>query len=145
MGIHHLIEKTKWFILKVSIWMFFMTFPTRVLRTLLYYLILMKILDSRIYVIKHDRFAACSCYFNRFNQIAWDHRNILFSSFFTDPLNIAIKAKCNPCLSSPCKNNGTCNNDPVEFYRCTCPYGFKVRIELKIYKTLAQRVGLLLK
>ncbi|XP_078267957.1 slit homolog 3 protein-like isoform X1 [Rhinoraja longicauda] len=42
-----------------------------------------------------------------------------------DPLNIAIKAKCNPCLSRPCKNNGTCNNDPVEFYRCTCPYGFK--------------------
>uniref|UniRef100_A0A803STV9 Slit guidance ligand 3 n=1 Tax=Anolis carolinensis TaxID=28377 RepID=A0A803STV9_ANOCA len=34
---------------------------------------------------------------------------------------------CNPCLSSPCKNNGTCNNDPVEFYRCTCPFGYKGR------------------
>uniref|UniRef100_M3XL08 Slit guidance ligand 3 n=3 Tax=Latimeria chalumnae TaxID=7897 RepID=M3XL08_LATCH len=34
-------------------------------------------------------------------------------------------AKCNPCLSSPCKNNGTCSNDPVDFYRCICPYGFK--------------------
>uniref|UniRef100_A0A8C0GUV2 Slit guidance ligand 3 n=1 Tax=Chelonoidis abingdonii TaxID=106734 RepID=A0A8C0GUV2_CHEAB len=43
------------------------------------------------------------------------------------PVDISIVSKCNPCLSSPCKNNGTCNNDPVEFYRCTCPYGFKGR------------------
>uniref|UniRef100_A0A674K8Q4 Slit guidance ligand 3 n=1 Tax=Terrapene triunguis TaxID=2587831 RepID=A0A674K8Q4_9SAUR len=43
------------------------------------------------------------------------------------PVDISIVSKCNPCLSSPCKNNGTCNNDPVEFYRCTCPFGFKGR------------------
>uniref|UniRef100_A0A8C0R8Y5 Slit homolog 2 protein n=1 Tax=Canis lupus dingo TaxID=286419 RepID=A0A8C0R8Y5_CANLU len=41
------------------------------------------------------------------------------------PVDINILAKCNPCLSNPCKNDGTCNNDPVDFYRCTCPYGFK--------------------
>jgi len=42
------------------------------------------------------------------------------------PVDVSILAKCNPCLSNPCKNDGTCNNDPVDFYRCTCPYGFKV-------------------
>ncbi|RXM27187.1 Slit-like 2 protein, partial [Acipenser ruthenus] len=41
------------------------------------------------------------------------------------PVDINILAKCNPCLSNPCKNDGTCNSDPVDFYRCTCPYGFK--------------------
>ncbi|XP_069510402.1 slit homolog 3 protein [Ambystoma mexicanum] len=43
------------------------------------------------------------------------------------PVDISIVAKCNPCLSNPCRHNGTCNNDPAEFYRCTCPYGFKGR------------------
>ncbi|RXM30877.1 Slit-like 2 protein [Acipenser ruthenus] len=41
------------------------------------------------------------------------------------PVDINILAKCNPCMSNPCKNDGTCTNDPVDFYRCTCPYGFK--------------------
>ncbi|KAJ8335077.1 hypothetical protein SKAU_G00407160 [Synaphobranchus kaupii] len=41
------------------------------------------------------------------------------------PVDVNILSKCNPCLSNPCKNDGTCNNDPVDFYRCTCPYGFK--------------------
>uniref|UniRef100_A0A803TZK6 Slit homolog 2 protein n=1 Tax=Anolis carolinensis TaxID=28377 RepID=A0A803TZK6_ANOCA len=41
------------------------------------------------------------------------------------PVDIGILAKCSPCLSNPCKNDGTCNNDPVDFYRCSCPYGFK--------------------
>uniref|UniRef100_A0A8C3IXH4 Slit homolog 2 protein n=1 Tax=Chrysemys picta bellii TaxID=8478 RepID=A0A8C3IXH4_CHRPI len=41
------------------------------------------------------------------------------------PVDVNILAKCSPCLSNPCKNDGTCNNDPVDFYRCTCPYGFK--------------------
>lgn len=45
---------------------------------------------------------------------------------FQGPIDINILAKCNPCLSNPCKNDGTCKNDPVDFYRCTCPYGFKV-------------------
>nr|XP_020019957.1 slit homolog 3 protein [Castor canadensis] len=41
------------------------------------------------------------------------------------PVDINIAAKCNACLSSPCKNNGTCTQDPVDPYRCTCPYGYK--------------------
>uniref|UniRef100_A0A8C5QN05 Slit guidance ligand 3 n=1 Tax=Leptobrachium leishanense TaxID=445787 RepID=A0A8C5QN05_9ANUR len=41
------------------------------------------------------------------------------------PVDINIVSKCNPCFSNPCKNNGTCNSDPLELYRCTCPYGFK--------------------
>lgn len=45
------------------------------------------------------------------------------------PVDIHIVAKCNACLSGPCKNNGTCSQDPVELYRCACPYGYKVRQE----------------
>ncbi|XP_073430761.1 slit homolog 2 protein isoform X1 [Dendrobates tinctorius] len=41
------------------------------------------------------------------------------------PADVNILAKCNPCLSNPCKNDATCKIDPVDFYRCTCPYGFK--------------------
>ncbi|XP_023473039.1 slit homolog 3 protein [Equus caballus] len=41
------------------------------------------------------------------------------------PVDINIVAKCNACLSSPCKNNGTCSQDPVELYHCACPYGYK--------------------
>ncbi|KAK7929454.1 hypothetical protein WMY93_005849 [Mugilogobius chulae] len=41
------------------------------------------------------------------------------------PVDIVIQAKCDPCLSNPCKNDGTCTNDPVNYYRCNCPYGFK--------------------
>ncbi|XP_067354970.1 slit homolog 2 protein isoform X5 [Channa argus] len=43
----------------------------------------------------------------------------------TGPVDISIQAKCEPCLSNPCKNDGTCSDDPVHYYRCTCPYGFK--------------------
>ncbi|XP_028974021.2 slit homolog 2 protein isoform X6 [Esox lucius] len=43
----------------------------------------------------------------------------------TGPLDVAIQAKCDPCLSNPCQNDGTCSNDPVTFYHCSCPYGFK--------------------
>uniref|UniRef100_A0A3P9H4G6 Slit homolog 2 (Drosophila) n=1 Tax=Oryzias latipes TaxID=8090 RepID=A0A3P9H4G6_ORYLA len=43
----------------------------------------------------------------------------------TGPVDLSIQAKCEPCLSNPCKNDGTCTNDPVHYYRCTCPYGFK--------------------
>uniref|UniRef100_A0A8C4SD07 Slit homolog 3 (Drosophila) n=1 Tax=Erpetoichthys calabaricus TaxID=27687 RepID=A0A8C4SD07_ERPCA len=54
----------------------------------------------------------------------------------TTPLNkfqckgsadVTLMSKCNPCLSSPCRNNGTCNSDPSGLYHCTCPYGFKGR------------------
>ncbi|MGH0178661.1 UNVERIFIED_CONTAM: hypothetical protein FKN15_077729 [Acipenser sinensis] len=34
-------------------------------------------------------------------------------------------SKCNPCLSSPCWNNGTCTSDLTGYYRCTCPFGYK--------------------
>lgn len=43
------------------------------------------------------------------------------------PPSLSVQAKCNPCLSSPCQNQGTCNNDPLGFYRCACPSGYKVR------------------
>ncbi|XP_036790169.1 slit homolog 2 protein isoform X2 [Oncorhynchus mykiss] len=43
----------------------------------------------------------------------------------TGPLDLSIQAKCDPCLSNPCHNDGTCSNHPVTFYRCSCPYGFK--------------------
>lgn len=46
----------------------------------------------------------------------------------TGPVDMSIQAKCEPCLSNPCNNDGTCSNDPVHYYRCTCPYGFKVHI-----------------
>lgn len=48
---------------------------------------------------------------------------------YPGPVDINIVAKCNACLSSPCKNNGTCSQDPVEQYRCACPYSYKVRQE----------------
>lgn len=58
------------------------------------------------------------------------------SVFYIGPVDVSILAKCNPCLSNPCKNDGTCSNHPVDFYRCTCPYGFKVlthkNISLKV-------------
>ncbi|XP_032551107.1 slit homolog 1 protein [Chiroxiphia lanceolata] len=43
------------------------------------------------------------------------------------PPSLSVQAKCNPCLSSPCQNQGTCHNDPLSFYRCTCPSGYKGR------------------
>ncbi|EMP27923.1 Slit like protein 1 protein, partial [Chelonia mydas] len=41
------------------------------------------------------------------------------------PPALSIQAKCDPCLSSPCQNQGTCHNDPLAAYRCTCPSGHK--------------------
>ncbi|XP_041117081.1 slit homolog 1 protein-like isoform X2 [Polyodon spathula] len=37
----------------------------------------------------------------------------------------AVLAKCSPCTSNPCRNEGTCQSDPVELYKCTCAPGFK--------------------
>uniref|UniRef100_A0A665VJX1 Slit homolog 1 protein n=1 Tax=Echeneis naucrates TaxID=173247 RepID=A0A665VJX1_ECHNA len=43
----------------------------------------------------------------------------------TGDVDTAVLAKCNPCLSSPCLNQGICHSDLVEIYRCSCPPGFK--------------------
>uniref|UniRef100_A0A8B9S595 Slit guidance ligand 1 n=1 Tax=Apteryx owenii TaxID=8824 RepID=A0A8B9S595_APTOW len=43
------------------------------------------------------------------------------------PPALSVQAKCNPCLSSPCQNQGTCHNDPLDVYRCACPSGFEGR------------------
>lgn len=42
------------------------------------------------------------------------------------PPTLAVQAKCDPCLSSPCRNQGSCQNDPLQGYRCACPGGYKV-------------------
>uniref|UniRef100_A0A673AQ51 Slit homolog 1a (Drosophila) n=1 Tax=Sphaeramia orbicularis TaxID=375764 RepID=A0A673AQ51_9TELE len=42
-----------------------------------------------------------------------------------DDVDTLVLAKCNPCLSSPCMNQGICHSDLVEIYRCSCPPGFK--------------------
>lgn len=39
----------------------------------------------------------------------------------------SVLAKCNPCLSNPCMNHGTCQTDSPDLYKCTCVEGFKVR------------------
>uniref|UniRef100_A0A8C8VEF8 Slit homolog 1 protein n=1 Tax=Pelusios castaneus TaxID=367368 RepID=A0A8C8VEF8_9SAUR len=41
------------------------------------------------------------------------------------PPALSIQAKCLPCVSSPCQNQGTCHNDPLAAYRCTCLSGYK--------------------
>ncbi|XP_049927043.1 slit homolog 1a isoform X3 [Epinephelus moara] len=43
----------------------------------------------------------------------------------TGDVDSTVLAKCNPCLSSPCLNQGICHSDAVEIYRCSCPPGFK--------------------
>lgn len=40
-------------------------------------------------------------------------------------VDTAILAKCNPCISNPCLNRGTCQADEIEGYRCNCFQGFK--------------------
>lgn len=42
------------------------------------------------------------------------------------PPTLAVRAKCDPCVSGPCQNQGTCHNDPPEVYRCDCPSGYTV-------------------
>uniref|UniRef100_A0A8C4N8X6 Slit homolog 1a (Drosophila) n=1 Tax=Eptatretus burgeri TaxID=7764 RepID=A0A8C4N8X6_EPTBU len=41
------------------------------------------------------------------------------------PAETSVQAKCYPCLSNPCRNNGLCSPDPVEYFRCSCSEGFK--------------------
>ncbi|CAK8685542.1 unnamed protein product [Clavelina lepadiformis] len=43
------------------------------------------------------------------------------------PLDIKIAAKCNPCLSSPCRHNSTCRAHATTFFHCECPTGFEGR------------------
>ncbi|XP_010211760.1 PREDICTED: slit homolog 1 protein [Tinamus guttatus] len=43
------------------------------------------------------------------------------------PPALSVQAKCNPCLSSPCQNQGTCHNDPLGTYRCACPSSYQGR------------------
>ncbi|XP_059586234.1 slit homolog 1 protein [Alligator mississippiensis] len=43
------------------------------------------------------------------------------------PPALSIQAKCNPCVSGPCQNRGTCHNDPLGSYRCACPGGYQGR------------------
>lgn len=55
---------------------------------------------------------------------------ILSLSVSTGEVDTEVLAKCNPCLSSPCLNQGVCHSDLMEIYRCSCPPGFKVRASL---------------
>ncbi|XP_067858120.1 slit homolog 1a isoform X2 [Heptranchias perlo] len=41
------------------------------------------------------------------------------------PTELSILAKCSPCVSKPCQNQGTCQDHPLDYYRCSCPYGYK--------------------
>ncbi|XP_048061947.1 slit homolog 1a [Megalobrama amblycephala] len=40
-------------------------------------------------------------------------------------VDTAILAKCNPCMSGPCLNHGSCEADQTDGYRCSCSEGFK--------------------
>lgn len=87
-------------------------------------------LDFVTFIKQHWNFVLCiSIELAEAGYESWSwrkHRFLISYCWFVGPMDITIQAKCNPCLSNPCKNDGTCNNDPVDFYRCTCPYGFKV-------------------
>uniref|UniRef100_UPI00398F83E6 slit homolog 1 protein-like n=1 Tax=Pristiophorus japonicus TaxID=55135 RepID=UPI00398F83E6 len=41
------------------------------------------------------------------------------------PTELSVLAKCSPCLASPCLNQGSCEDHPMDYYRCSCPYGYK--------------------
>ncbi|GCB79762.1 hypothetical protein scyTo_0020244, partial [Scyliorhinus torazame] len=43
------------------------------------------------------------------------------------PTELSVLAKCSPCLSNPCENQGNCQDDALDYYRCTCLYGYKGR------------------
>lgn len=47
-------------------------------------------------------------------------------SVSTGEVDTAILAKCNPCMSNPCLNHGSCEADQTDGYRCQCSEGFKV-------------------
>ncbi|XP_034150392.1 slit homolog 1 protein [Esox lucius] len=40
------------------------------------------------------------------------------------PVEPSVQARCSPCVSSPCQNQGVCQSDPAELYACVCVAGF---------------------
>uniref|UniRef100_A0A673B616 Slit homolog 1b (Drosophila) n=1 Tax=Sphaeramia orbicularis TaxID=375764 RepID=A0A673B616_9TELE len=43
------------------------------------------------------------------------------------PVEASVQAKCSPCVSSPCQNQGVCQVHHIQQYTCTCQTGFTVR------------------
>ncbi|MED6270790.1 Slit 1 protein [Characodon lateralis] len=40
------------------------------------------------------------------------------------PVDMTVQAKCSPCVSSPCQNQGTCHIHQTQQYTCACNTGF---------------------
>ncbi|KAK1886129.1 Slit like 1 protein [Dissostichus eleginoides] len=40
------------------------------------------------------------------------------------PVEASVRAKCSPCVASPCQNQGVCQVNETELYTCTCKSGF---------------------
>uniref|UniRef100_A0A8C9ZK40 Slit homolog 1b (Drosophila) n=1 Tax=Sander lucioperca TaxID=283035 RepID=A0A8C9ZK40_SANLU len=40
------------------------------------------------------------------------------------PVEASVQAKCSPCVTSPCQNQGVCQVHHTELYTCTCKSGF---------------------
>uniref|UniRef100_A0A3Q2ZWD6 Slit homolog 1 protein n=1 Tax=Kryptolebias marmoratus TaxID=37003 RepID=A0A3Q2ZWD6_KRYMA len=41
-----------------------------------------------------------------------------------DPVEASVQAKCSPCVSSPCQNQGICQAHHTQQYTCSCKSGF---------------------
>ncbi|KAG7235919.1 hypothetical protein INR49_001885 [Caranx melampygus] len=40
------------------------------------------------------------------------------------PVESSVQAKCSPCMTSPCQNQGVCQPHHTQLYTCTCKAGF---------------------